>query len=125
MAEGTLRRWEGALIIVSHDRYFLDRVVNRLGSCCLATRRPNPRLSRQLQRHVAQRREAWERAERSIPRRRRDWRARWLHPPPHCRRTDRHRWGRLRQLTRDLALIEEVGWWRWSKAAAAGKAGSS
>jgi ATPase subunit of ABC transporter with duplicated ATPase domains len=26
----TLRRWEGALIIVSHDRYFLDRVVNRV-----------------------------------------------------------------------------------------------
>ncbi|WP_374686203.1 ATP-binding cassette domain-containing protein, partial [Promineifilum sp.] len=28
--EGTLRRWDGTLIIVSHDRYFLDRVVNRV-----------------------------------------------------------------------------------------------
>jgi ATP-binding cassette subfamily F protein 3 len=28
--EGTLRRWEGALILVSHDRYFLDRVINRV-----------------------------------------------------------------------------------------------
>lgn len=28
--EGMLHIWEGALIIVSHDRYFLDRVVNRI-----------------------------------------------------------------------------------------------
>lgn len=28
--EGTLRLWPGALLIVSHDRYFLDRVVNRV-----------------------------------------------------------------------------------------------
>lgn len=28
--EGYLRIWEGALLIVSHDRYFLDRVVNHI-----------------------------------------------------------------------------------------------
>jgi ATP-binding cassette, subfamily F, member 3 len=28
--EGTLQVWKGALLIVSHDRYFLDRVVNRI-----------------------------------------------------------------------------------------------
>jgi ATPase subunit of ABC transporter with duplicated ATPase domains len=28
--ERTLRNWSGALLIVSHDRYFLDRVVNRI-----------------------------------------------------------------------------------------------
>ncbi len=28
--ESTLRTWEGALLIVSHDRYFLDRVVNHI-----------------------------------------------------------------------------------------------
>lgn len=28
--EGTLRVWDGALLIVSHDRYFLDRVVDRI-----------------------------------------------------------------------------------------------
>jgi ATP-binding cassette, subfamily F, member 3 len=28
--EGTLRTWPGALLIVSHDRYFLDRVANRI-----------------------------------------------------------------------------------------------
>ncbi len=28
--ESTLRLWEGTLLIVSHDRYFLDRVVNRI-----------------------------------------------------------------------------------------------
>ncbi len=26
--EGTLKNWEGAILLVSHDRYFLDRVVN-------------------------------------------------------------------------------------------------
>ena len=28
--EGTLRIWEGAILIVSHDRYFLDRVVGNI-----------------------------------------------------------------------------------------------
>ncbi|MBX3011689.1 MAG: ABC-F family ATP-binding cassette domain-containing protein [Caldilineaceae bacterium] len=28
--EGTLRTWPGAILIVSHDRYFLDRVANRI-----------------------------------------------------------------------------------------------
>lgn len=28
--EGTLQVWKGALLIVSHDRYFLDRVINRV-----------------------------------------------------------------------------------------------
>jgi ATP-binding cassette subfamily F protein 3 len=28
--EGVLRLWDGALLIVSHDRFFLDRVVNRI-----------------------------------------------------------------------------------------------
>lgn len=28
--EGTLRIWEGAILLVSHDRYFLDKVVNTI-----------------------------------------------------------------------------------------------
>jgi ATP-binding cassette subfamily F protein 3 len=28
--EGTLKMWDGALLIVSHDRYFLDKVVNNI-----------------------------------------------------------------------------------------------
>jgi ATP-binding cassette, subfamily F, member 3 len=28
--EGTLRGWDGAVLLVSHDRYFLDRVVNTI-----------------------------------------------------------------------------------------------
>ncbi|MBX7212406.1 MAG: ABC-F family ATP-binding cassette domain-containing protein [Thermoflexales bacterium] len=28
--EGTLAEWPGALVVVSHDRFFLDRVVNRI-----------------------------------------------------------------------------------------------
>ena len=30
--EKTLRTWEGSLLVVSHDRYFLDRVVNQIWS---------------------------------------------------------------------------------------------
>ena len=28
--ESVLRTWDGAILIVSHDRYFLDRVVNTI-----------------------------------------------------------------------------------------------
>ena len=28
--EGALRTWPGAVLLVSHDRYFLDRVVNNI-----------------------------------------------------------------------------------------------
>ncbi len=28
--EGTLNRWEGAILLVSHDRYFMDRVMNTI-----------------------------------------------------------------------------------------------
>ena len=45
--EQTLRQWPGALIIVSHDRYFLDRVVSGIWAMAAGRR---ARLSRQLQR---------------------------------------------------------------------------
>ncbi|MCW5847453.1 MAG: ABC-F family ATP-binding cassette domain-containing protein [Anaerolineae bacterium] len=111
--EGTLRRWEGALIIVSHDRYFLDRVVNRIWELLpgggdapaeLHAYRGN------YSAYVAQRREAWERAERLYT----EEKARLESEAGFIRRhiaggqTDIAK-GRLRQLTRDLALIEEVG----------------
>ena len=65
--EGTLRRWEGALIIVSHDRYFLNRVVNRIWE--LAPAGPGAPAELKAYRgnydaYVRQRQEAWERAQR-------------------------------------------------------------
>jgi ATP-binding cassette subfamily F protein 3 len=45
--EGLLRTWDGALLIVSHDRYFLDNVVNRIWEMSAGRLRE---LQRQLQR---------------------------------------------------------------------------
>ena len=58
--EGLLRQWSGALIIVSHDRYFLDKVVNgiwEMGRNGLETYRGN------YSAYVQQRQERWERLE--------------------------------------------------------------
>ncbi|MFZ0544636.1 MAG: ABC-F family ATP-binding cassette domain-containing protein, partial [Candidatus Promineifilaceae bacterium] len=55
--EGTLRVWDGAILIVSHDRYFLDRVVNtiwEMGRAYLETFRGN------YSAYVQQRQERWE-----------------------------------------------------------------
>jgi ATP-binding cassette subfamily F protein 3 len=58
--EGMLRQWPGALLIVSHDRYFLDKVVNtiwEMGRNGLETYRGN------YSAYVRQRQERWERLE--------------------------------------------------------------
>jgi ATP-binding cassette, subfamily F, member 3 len=54
--EGTLKGWEGALLLVSHDRYFLDRVVNtiwEMGRGGVVTYRGN------YSAYVVQREERW------------------------------------------------------------------
>ncbi len=58
--ESTLHTWKGALLIVSHDRYFLDRVVNRiweLSRVGIEEYRGN------YSAYVLQRHERWERRE--------------------------------------------------------------
>jgi ATP-binding cassette subfamily F protein 3 len=111
--EGTLRRWEGALIIVSHDRYFLDRVVNRVWELVpgggdnpaeLSTYRGN------YSAYVAQRQEAWDRAERlyNEEKERLEREAEFIQTHIAGGQTDIAK-GRLRQLTRDLLLIEQIG----------------
>ncbi|HEX6387380.1 MAG TPA: ATP-binding cassette domain-containing protein, partial [Anaerolineae bacterium] len=56
--EQTLRRWEGALVVVSHDRYFLDRIINQVWEM----RRNKMRTYRgNYSAYVQQRQEAWER----------------------------------------------------------------
>jgi ATP-binding cassette subfamily F protein 3 len=58
--EGMLRQWSGALLIVSHDRYFLDKVVNaiwEMGRNGLESYRGN------YSAYVQQRQERWERLE--------------------------------------------------------------
>ena len=58
--EGLLRMWEGALLIVSHDRYFLDNVVNRIWEMGPAGFEV---YSGNYSAYVRQRQERWERRE--------------------------------------------------------------
>ena len=110
--ENTLRRWAGALILVSHDRYFLDRVVNRVWELS-----PTGRGLAELRQYrgsysayVLQRREAQERAERLYreEKERLEREAAFVQTHIAGGQTDMAK-GRLRQLTRDLALIDQVG----------------
>jgi ATP-binding cassette subfamily F protein 3 len=58
--EGTLKTWPGALLIVSHDRYFLDRVVDRIWEMS----RAGIELYRgNYSAYLLQRQERWERRE--------------------------------------------------------------
>ncbi len=111
--EMTLRQWEGALIIVSHDRFFLDRVVNRVWEM-VPQANDEPAEVRAYKGNytafVRQRDEAWERSQRLFTEERdrleRD--AEFIQKHIAGGQTDLAK-GRLRQLTRDLALIEQVG----------------
>ena len=58
--EGLLRTWEGALLIVSHDRYFLDNVVNRIWEMSAAGFES---YNGNYSAYVRQRQERWERRE--------------------------------------------------------------
>ncbi|HET6444037.1 MAG TPA: ABC-F family ATP-binding cassette domain-containing protein [candidate division Zixibacteria bacterium] len=58
--EGLLKGWEGAIIVVSHDRYFLDAVINtvwEMGNSIMETYSGN------YTAYVHQRQERWERRE--------------------------------------------------------------
>lgn len=58
--EGTLKTWPGALLLVSHDRYFLDKVVDRIWEMS----RGGIELYRgNYSAYVLQRQERWERRE--------------------------------------------------------------
>ncbi len=110
--EGTLRRWEGALILVSHDRYFLNRVVNRVWE--LAPESGGPARLHAFRgnydAYVRQRQDAWERAQRLYEEEKERLAAEADFIQRHIAggQTDIAK-GRLRQLTRDLALIDQIG----------------
>ncbi|MGB3713093.1 MAG: ABC-F family ATP-binding cassette domain-containing protein [Candidatus Promineifilaceae bacterium] len=58
--EGMLKTWDGAILVVSHDRYFLDTVINtvwEMGTSIIETYRGN------YSAYVQQRQERWERRE--------------------------------------------------------------
>ncbi len=58
--EGVLRQWEGAVLLVSHDRYFLDRVVNTIWEM---TRRGVTVYRGNYSAYVQQRQDQWQRLE--------------------------------------------------------------
>ncbi len=58
--EGTLKTWPGALLIVSHDRYFLDRVVDRIWEM---SRAGIEQYRGNYSAYLLQRQERWERRE--------------------------------------------------------------
>ena len=105
--EQTLRRWEGSLIIVSHDRYFLDRIVNRvweIGQTGLKSYRGN------YTAYIRQRQADWEREMALFQ----SEKARLENELAFVRKhiaggkTDIAK-GKLKRLTRDIVLIEQVG----------------
>ena len=105
--EQTLRRWEGALLIVSHDRYFLDRIVNQVWEM----RRDEMRTYRgNYSAYVRQRQEAWEREESlfKAEKARLESELDFIRKHIGGGQADIAK-GKLKRLTRDVTLIEQVG----------------
>src|SRR5260221_1888335 len=109
--EQMLRTWEGAVLIVSHDRYFLDKVVNtvwemsRLG---VVGYRGN------YTAYIKQRQERWERHQKIFE----EEKARLEAEMDYIRvnisnRNPELAQGKLKRVTRDLIAIEQVGLMRF------------
>ena len=106
--EGMLRTWDGALLIVSHDRYFLDNVVNRIwemGPAGFETYTGN------YSAYVRQRQERWERREVEFA----AIKQRFLDELDYIKRniardaTKNQAVGRLRRLIREVRVVEAGG----------------
>ncbi len=106
--ERTLRDWEGAVLIVSHDRYFLDNTVNTIWEMKSDGIEVYPG---NYSAYLVQRQERWEYAarvhqeEKERMHREADFIQRnWIRASTHARAL-----GRLRLLSRDLAIVERYG----------------
>ena len=106
--ESTLQTWQGALLIVSHDRYFLDRVVNRiweLSRVGIEEYRGN------YSAYVQQRQERWERREAEFG----AIREKFLKELDYVKRniardsTTNMAKGRLRRLIREVKVVQAGG----------------
>ncbi|MCB8944409.1 MAG: ABC-F family ATP-binding cassette domain-containing protein [Ardenticatenaceae bacterium] len=106
--EGLLRQWPGALLIVSHDRYFLDKVVNaiwEMGRNGLETYRGN------YSAYVRQRQERWERLEVEFTAVQEQFHKKLDFIKRNIARassTDRAK-GELRRLSREVRAVEFLG----------------
>jgi ATP-binding cassette subfamily F protein 3 len=103
--EGMLKTWDGALLIVSHDRYFLDNVINHIWEMSgsgFEVYRGN------YSAYVRQRQERWERRETEFA----AVKGRFLDELDYIKRniardaTKNQAVGRLRRLIREVRVVE-------------------
>lgn len=106
--ENVLRTWEGALLIVSHDRYFLDKVVDRIWEMSrggIEAYRGN------YSAYLLQRQERWERREAEFN----TIREKFLKELDYVKRniardsTSNMAKGRLRRLIREVKVVQAGG----------------
>jgi ATP-binding cassette subfamily F protein 3 len=106
--ERTLQSWEGAVLIVSHDRYFLDNVVNTIWEM---SRAGIESYSGNYSSYLMQRQDRWEYYERVYT----EEKARLLGEVDYINRnwvrdsTHAQALGRLRRLSRDIAIVQNFG----------------
>lgn len=121
--ERILREWKGAVLIVSHDRYFLDNTVKTIWEMTSTWMEV---YSGNYSAYLVQRLERWEYYQRVFE----EEKGRLLKEADYIQRnwvrasTHDQAMGRLRRLTRDLALIESHGvmalrsgitWLKWTR----------
>lgn len=106
--EQTLRNWQGALLIVSHDRYFLDVVASQIWEM---TRKGIEAYTGNYSAYLKQREERWERAEKLYTQEKERLLAELDYIKKNIDRdaTNPQAVGRLRRLSRELVAIEELG----------------
>jgi len=106
--EGFLNNWKGSLLVVSHDRYFMDRVVNTIWELdwgSLETYRGN------YSAYLKQRQDRWDNRMATFE----TEKERLLSELDYIKRnivrasTNAQAVGRLRRLSRDLAAIQQLG----------------
>jgi ATP-binding cassette subfamily F protein 3 len=106
--EGTLREWDGAVLIVSHDRFFLDNVVDTIWEM---GRSGIEVYSGNYSAYLQQRQERWERHEKVF----KEEKARLVKELDFIQRniarqsTNARAVGLLKRLSRDLAIIDSFG----------------
>jgi ATP-binding cassette subfamily F protein 3 len=106
--EHTLQEWEGAIIIVSHDRYFLDNTINTIWEM---SRRGIETYSGNYSAYLLQREARWEyydrvfQEEKARLQNQMDFIQRnWVRASSHARAL-----GMLRRVSRDIAIVHNYG----------------
>jgi ATP-binding cassette subfamily F protein 3 len=105
--ENTLHQWDGAVLVVSHDRYFLDRVVNtiwEMGRSGIETYRGN------YTAYLQQRQDRWDRREQAFVayKERMEKELDYIRRNIAGQRTAMAK-GKLKRITRELKAVELLG----------------